>query len=88
MQFTRESLTEMLHKGECQINFTKVNGESREMFCTLNPGLIPVEKMSKASSDKELKQVNENVLNVWSLDRNDWRSFRVSNVTAAEIRTN
>lgn len=87
MNFTRQSLTEMLHKGECQINFTKINGEQREMYCTLDPKLIPVDKMAKTASDEGKKSINENVLNVWSLDKNDWRSFRISNVTAAEMRT-
>lgn len=88
MNFTKQSLTDMLHKGQCQINFTKINGEQREMICTLDPKLIPVDKAPKASDDKQVKHLNENVLNVYSLDRNDWRSFRISNVTAAEIYTN
>lgn len=38
---TREQLSDLLHTGECVVEFTKVNGEVRSMPCTLNESLIP-----------------------------------------------
>lgn len=86
----------MLHHGVCEVTFTKVNGEVRTMPCTLDESLLPVKVESTAikaaTLDRELmteeaqnefhktRVYNPNVLNVWCLDKLEWRSFRVANV--------
>jgi hypothetical protein len=86
----------MLHHGVCEITFTKVNGELRTMPCTLDESLLPAKVESTAvkaaTLDRELmteeavnefhktRPYNPNVLNVWCLDKMEWRSFRVANV--------
>jgi hypothetical protein len=61
--------------------FTKVNGEERNMVCTLKEGVIP-----KASKDpitqKKIRDLNEEVLAVWDVKAEGWRSFRVANVVS------
>ena len=78
---TRNDLVERLTKGKVNLQFTKTNGELRSMNCTLNSDMIP-NKPEQKDPTKELsgRKVNENVVSVWDLDKNDWRSFRVDSI--------
>ena len=82
---TREQLTELLHTGECVVEFTKVNGELRTMPCTLKADLIPPMPVVEGKTPKE-KKSNPDVLSVWCLDKKEWRSFRVANVISAKVK--
>ena len=92
--FTREQLQELLHTGECEIEFTKVNGEVRKMPCTLNEALLPPPPVHFTNTDnpidfpapKKEKKVNPEVMSVWCLDKKEWRSFRITNVISATIK--
>jgi len=75
----RNILLEALTKHECTVTFTKVNGETRIMPCTLKEDLVP-----KIES-KGIKKPNESVVSVWCLDKKEWRSFRVDNVVDLQI---
>jgi hypothetical protein len=84
----REQLSELLHTGECVVEFTKVNGEVRSMPCTLNADLIPPAPIKALTEGKILKVKKENpeVMNVWCLDKKEWRSFRIANVISAKVK--
>jgi hypothetical protein len=85
---TREQLSELLHTGECVVEFTKVNGEVRSMPCTLKAELIPpapVKVLEEGQAPKE-KKVNPDVMSVWCLDKKEWRSFRIVNVISAKAK--
>ena len=75
----RELLLEALSKHECTVTFTKINGETRVMPCTLKEDLVPKQE------PKGTKKPNEAVVSVWCLDKREWRSFRVDNVVDLEI---
>ena len=76
MILTRNELIEALQAHKCVVKFTKVNGEVREMPCTLREDIVPkVEPKTQRS-----KKTNESVVSVWCLDKNEWRSFRVDSV--------
>ena len=75
----RELLLEALSKHECTVTFTKVNGETRVMPCTLKEDLVPKQE------PKGTKKPNEAVVSVWCLDKREWRSFRVDNVVDLQI---
>ena len=75
----RELLIEALSKHECTVTFTKVNGETRVMPCTLKEDLIP------KVEHKGTKKPNEAVVSVWCTDKSEWRSFRVDNVVDLQI---
>ena len=75
----RNILLEALTKHECTVTFTKVNGETRVMPCTLKEDVIP------AVEHKGIKKPNETVVSVWCLDKKEWRSFRVDNVIDLQI---
>jgi len=82
---TREQLTELLHTGECVVEFTKVNGELRTMPCTLKADLIPPTPVVEGKVVKE-KKPNLDVISVWCLDKKEWRSFRLANVISAKVK--
>ena len=85
---TREQLSELLHTGECVVEFTKINGEVRSMPCTLKTELIPPTpvKVLAESEVPKVKKENPEVMSVWCLDKKEWRSFRIANVISAKVK--
>jgi hypothetical protein len=92
--YTRQQLSDLLHAGECEVEFTKINGEKRIMPCTLSESLIPPDPVHETNTDnpidfpapKKEKKINPEVLNVWCLDKKEWRSFRIANVISAKAK--
>lgn len=86
---TPEALHTLLLENECVVEFTKVNGEVRSMPCTLNPLIVPPAPEPKVLAQGEVPKVkkeNLNVMNVWCLDKKEWRSFRIANVISAKVK--
>ena len=86
---TPEALHTLLLENECVVEFTKVNGEVRSMPCTLNPLIVPPAPEPKVLAQGEVPKVkkeNPNVMNVWCLDKKEWRSFRIANVISAKVK--
>ena len=81
----RNILLEALTKHECTVTFTKVNGETRVMPCTLKEGVIPTPPADVASKSTIKRHENQNVVSVWCTDKKEWRSFRVDNVVDLQI---
>jgi len=79
-----DELKELLKNNRCEITFTKINGETRVMPCTLIESELPAQTSVSVSKTK----LNEETLSVWCLDKKSWRSFRVNNVTKVEILKN
>lgn len=77
---TREELQQLLTTSVCEVTFTKVNGETRIMPCTLREDLLPARTVSES-----VKSLPPSSLSVWCTDKNEWRSFRVANVTDVRI---
>ena len=82
MKLTKEQIVEALKANVCEVTFTKVNGEVRTMPCTLQEGVVPV--YERKTPVKEAKEQSD-VLSVWCLDKQAWRSFRVSSVQELRI---
>lgn len=74
-------LLNLLKNNLVEITFTKVNGELRTMPCTLVADRLPAYKVLEG---KERKRNTESI-SVWCTDRNEWRSFRVDNVTNVSV---
>jgi hypothetical protein len=70
-----DALNADLKSGVVRVNFTKANGDEREMICTKNPDLFTPPE-SKGSN----RTPNPDVIVVWDLDNDGWRSFRVDSV--------
>ena len=77
MILTRNEIVEALKAHKCVVKFTKVNGEIREMPCTLREDIVP---KYEHKEDTKPKKPNDSVLSVWCLDKNEWRSFRIDSV--------
>ena len=75
--YTREDVANILSKGIYTVSFTKVNGEHRNMRCTLKNDLIPE---TQSNTQSETRKINEDVLAVWDLENNGWRSFRLDSL--------
>lgn len=76
---THSQILKMLQESDCEVTFKKVDGELRVMPCTLRSEALPAKPLSE---NKRVREHNPNVISVWSLDRREWRSFRVDNVVS------
>lgn len=72
--FDKDEVKNSLQQGVCKVVFTKVNGDSRVMHCTLNEDLLPQQIDVEEVIQK--KKPNDNVLAVWDVEAKGWRSFR------------
>jgi hypothetical protein len=81
----RNILIEALKNHECTVTFTKVNGETRVMPCTLKEDVVPKPPVDVASKSNVKRHENLGVVSVWCLDKKEWRSFRVDNVVDLQI---
>lgn len=75
---TYQEYKSALASGVHTVHFTKVNGDQRKMNCTLNPEYIPEDM--RPSSESQVKE-NTEVVRVFDLRAQGWRSFRVDSVT-------
>lgn len=75
-------ILQMLQEGVCTVTFTKVDGETRVMPCTLDAGLMPARTVAESKTVQ--RSFKPTTLSVWCTDQNEWRSFRVANVIRVE----
>jgi len=75
-------LRNLLSKHDCEVTFTKVNGELRTMPCTLRTEAMPARVVTEEYQTTRLYKPE--TLSVWCLDKSEWRAFKVANVK--EIR--
>lgn len=77
----RNWLKSMLRMGPVDVTFTKADGTERVMRCTLQEGIVvPHEK----TTDR-VKEENPHNLAVWDMEKNAWRSFRLSSVKQVQF---
>jgi hypothetical protein len=74
-QNERDTLKNNLFRMNAKITFLKANGETREMNCTLREEVMPPKKSSPLE-----RKLSPDVLPVWDLDANGWRSFRYDSI--------
>ena len=72
----RQWLIGTLRINKIRVTFTKKDGTERDMLCTLQEeAIIPYEKKTE-----RVKEQNEEVLSVWDVEKNSWRSFRFDSI--------
>ena len=76
----REEIKQLLLKNVAVVTFTKANGDTRVLNCTLQPTIVPQPEVKETST--VTRPVNEQVLAVWDVDNTAWRSFRIDSVTS------
>lgn len=62
--------------GPVTVTFTKKDGTERVMNCTTNSTLVPPVELKESTEPKREKKANEEVMSVYDLDAQGWRSFR------------
>lgn len=80
----RRALAEALSRSVCVVTFTKVDGTTRSMPCTLREDMIPPATKSDPASQKRVREVSDAVMVAYCTDKQAWRSFRVDNVIGIE----
>lgn len=76
---TRDDMINELRNRPCRVIFRKVNGEERDMMCTLNEEYMP-ENSVDTNSDKQSRGYSDDTIRVIDINKGDWRSFRVDSV--------
>lgn len=77
--FSKEYMIPYLKEGICTVTFEKKDGTIRKMKCTLNKEFIPsLEIHEEAQRKKRIE--NSNVLSIYDVENNEWRSFRLNSV--------
>ena len=71
-------LKDLLFNKIVEVKFLKKDGTERKMVCTLKPDLLPVQTDLEEAVQK--KTPNPDVLAVWDLENNGWRSFRYDSI--------
>lgn len=79
-QEMKSELINQLQNSTVEIEFKKVNGETRNMKCTLSEGIIPKASKTDTLSQTKVRKVSPEVLVVWDVNKNDWRSMRWDNI--------
>ena len=74
---SREALKAELAKGAVTVVFKKLDGTERMMNCTLSDDVVP---LLDTTGVKQKRTPNADVLAVWDIDNNGWRSFRYDSV--------
>ena len=72
-ELTREYMISELQKRVCRVIFTKVNGEERDMQCTLIEDVLPPMKGDQ-------RQKSEDVIRAFDTLKGEFRAFRIENV--------
>lgn len=78
----RNWLQVMLKENIVTVVFTKKDGTERTMKCTLRPDLLPETQINE---DRATRKENMNVLSVYDLENEGWRSFLVENVMDIKV---
>jgi hypothetical protein len=80
--FSKEDINQLLQNNVGTVTFTKTDGTERVMKCTLQSHVLPITEIVEG---KVIKTENPNVLSVWDLDNNGWRSFKIDSVLSLNI---
>ncbi len=73
----REDLVKILKASIAVVTFTKIDGSTRVMKCTLQEDFLPPLTGSNHKRSQE-------VLPVWDVEANGWRSFRLDSIISVE----
>jgi hypothetical protein len=77
-----ENINTILKSNVISITFEKVDGSIRVMRATLDPAIVPP---SPPKSGGKTREPNLEVIPVWSIEDQGWRSFRKDLFISAEI---
>ncbi len=73
----RDALETLVSKNRTEVTFIKKDGTERTMICTTDSNKIPEDKQPIGES--KVKE-NMDILRVYDLENEGWRSFRIDSV--------
>jgi hypothetical protein len=76
MIINKNDLKQLLKKNTVEIKFKKKDGSERVMNCTLVSDVVPVYE----KKTERVKPDNDNLIAVWDLDKEAFRSFKLDSV--------
>lgn len=76
---SREIIIKHLIQGVCQVDFTKIDGTNRKIYCTLESGLIP-SKYKESIEITLTKPSRSDIIPIWDITEGKWKSFKIANV--------
>lgn len=77
-----QEMWQLLAENQCEVTFTKVNGETRVMPCTLMEDALPHREANKLH---ETRVIDRKTITVWCLDKSEWRKFKTENVKSIKL---
>lgn len=86
--YQRDVLLKDLRQNVVEVTFTKVNGDTRIMRCTLMESMLPAtyrENPEEKAGEQDFHQKNQDVIAAWDVRAGGWRSFRIDNVTYVQV---
>jgi hypothetical protein len=88
LQITKEELVEKLQNESVSVTFTKADGSERTMLCTKMVSKIPEAQHPKTDKvvrlDENGNVVESDLITVFDLEKEGWRSFNFSKVKSIE----
>jgi hypothetical protein len=84
LKLFKKWLRGVLHTREVTVTFTKKDGTERVMKCTTNPTYVMFKDPAILESKKDRK-VNEDVMPVYDLESQHWKSFRWDSIKQVQI---
>jgi hypothetical protein len=77
-----ERLQQLLTMQTLTVTFTKKDGTERVMRCTLDPAKLPI----REHTETKIRKPNNEILSVFDLDAQGWRSFTKTAVKCIDYR--
>ena len=83
---TKTDLESNLANHVLEITFIKADGDHRYMKCTRDVSRIPAEHLPKSKEEGSVPRVeSDEVVRVYDIDAEGWRSFRVDSLISDAI---
>ena len=79
--FTKNNIMEFLKANVAEVRFTKSDGTERLMKCTLKEDLV----VAYNKKTDRTKEANNDIVPVFDVEKNEWRSFRVDSVQSISL---
>ena len=73
------------HITDLCVTFTKKDGTTRDMQCTLVEGRIPADKKPTSETSTANRKNSGSAVAVFDTEKSEWRSFRWDSVTKVEF---
>ena len=81
---TKADLKNLLEQNVMLVSFNKLNGDRRDMTCTLREDMKPRATKADPLSQKAVRETADAVISVWDVNAQGWRSFRYERIISVD----